>query len=379
MAQRFGPFVLDADAGLLTKDGVPVPLGHRGLVLLDVLVRSAGRAVGKAELLEAAWPSLAVEESNLTVQMSALRRLIGVQPDGGDWIATVPRVGYRFAGADLLLSVAAKGSEDSRPTIAVLPFASLSEDPEQSYFAEGLTDDIVAGLARLTWLNVTARAFAAGRRFGEASRELRDLGVRYVLEGSVRRSGDGMRIVCRLSEAESGRQVWTDTRNVHVSDFLTLQDAIAEAVIAAIEPRLYAVEYEHVRARPPESLDAWGLVVKAMPAVWTWGTVEAIVRAEVLLERAIRLEPDYARANSLLAWARGARVHLDPWWARQEDPHRRLSRHAHRQRGLLLAAVLLVVGDALGHPRLLRADLLRLQRVQRHRHRGVAAARLPAP
>jgi adenylate cyclase len=136
----------------------------------------------------------------------------------------------------------------------------------------------------------------------------RELGVRYVLDGSVRRSGRRLRIGAELSEASTGLQVWAERYDVDLADFFALQDQISESVIAAIEPRLYAAEHQRFESRSPDSLDAWGFVMRAMPYVWTWGSAQEIETAQALLKRAIDLDPGYARANSLLAWTQAALV-----------------------------------------------------------------------
>src|SRR5262249_16959021 len=128
------------------------------------------------------------------------------------------------------------------------------------------------------------------------------------LGGSVRRSGQRLRISAELSDASTGLQVWANRYDADVADFFALQDQIAESVIAAIEPRLYEAEHQRLQSRSPESLDTWGYVMKAKGGVWTWIWATEIDAAEALLRRAIDLEPDYARANSLLAWSQAARV-----------------------------------------------------------------------
>src|ERR1700754_1156128 len=135
----FGPFVLDSGAGTLLRNDDPVGVGSRGLKLLAALVGRPGEILGKAELMDAGWPGLAVEEGNLTVQIAQLRKLLGPAADGGEWIATVRRVGYRSAGA-----VAQRGSAKrpasplpDKPSIAVLPFVNLGNDPGQDSFADG--------------------------------------------------------------------------------------------------------------------------------------------------------------------------------------------------------------------------------------------------
>ena len=267
----------------------------------------------KSALMDAAWQGMAVEEGNLTVQVASLRKLLGPSAAGGDWIVTVPRIGYFFTGTVETVDGTGGPREqpaDPGPSIAVLPFANLSDDTEQQYFADGLAEDIITNLARLRWLFVSARnsSFIYRGKTVDAKQVGRELGVRYVLGGSVRRSGQRLRISAELSDASTGLQVWAERYDADLADFFALQDQIAESVIAAIEPRLYAAEHQRLQARSPESLDAWGFVMKAMPQVWTWFSAKEIDAAEALLKRAIDIDPEYARANSLLAWTHAGRV-----------------------------------------------------------------------
>ncbi len=315
-AQRFpfGAFVLDSGTGMLLRQDVPAPLGYRAALLLAALLRQPGEVLAKADLLDAAWPGIAVEEGNLTVQIAALRKLLGPAPEGGDWIATVPRVGYRFVGP-VARRESGGGADETveplrGPSIAVLPFANLGGDPEQDYFADGLAEDIITRMARLRWLFVSARnsSFTYKGRVVDVKTIGRDLGVRYVLEGSVRRAGGKLRASAQLNDAVRGMQVWAERYDGDDGDFFTLQDRISESVIAAIEPQLYAAENQRLRGRPPESLDAWGFVMRAMPYVWTWGSTQDIEIAQGWLARAVAVDPDYSRANGLLSWIAAAKV-----------------------------------------------------------------------
>jgi DNA-binding winged helix-turn-helix (wHTH) protein len=160
----FGPFVLDRRRGKLLREGQPVAVSSKGFQLLEALLGAAGRVLTKAELMRAAWGDTAVEESNLSVQIAALRKQLGPTTDGGDWIATIPRVGYRFVGFSAIEPMEGIGEpkvsgteREHRPSIAVLPFANLSGDKEQEYLADGITEDIITALTRFRWLFVIAR------------------------------------------------------------------------------------------------------------------------------------------------------------------------------------------------------------------------------
>ena len=159
----------------------------------------------------------------------------------------MPRVGYRFSGAvEPLAERAAEEPQEAAPSIAVLPFENLSQDVEQQHFADGLAEDIITRLSRLRWLFVSARnsSFTFRDKPLDAREIGRVLGVRYVLNGSVRRSGQRLRIGAQLSDASTGRQVWAERYDVELADFLSLQDEIAGSVIGAIEPQLYAAEHQ---------------------------------------------------------------------------------------------------------------------------------------
>ena len=236
------------------------------------------------------------------------------RPDGADWIATAPRVGYRFAGpVEALPERLADQPAEAAPSIAVLPFENLGQEIEQQHFADGLAEDIITRLSRLRWLFVSARNSSFTFRGKPLDiREIgRALGVRYVLNGSVRRSGQRIRIGAQLSDASTGGQVWADRYDVELADFFALQDEIAGSVIGAIEPQLYAAEHQRFRSRRPESLDAWGFVMKAMPYVWTWLSSKDMTTAQELLRSALDIRPDYPRAISLLAWTLATGVHRD--------------------------------------------------------------------
>jgi len=193
------------------------------------------------------------------------------------------------------------------PSIAVLPFTNMSGDPEQEFFADGMTEDIITALSRLRWLFVISRnsTFTYKGKAIDVREVSRDLGVRYVLEGSVRASGKRIRITGQLIDATSGKHIWAERYDRLLEDMFSVQDEITENVVAAIEPHLYAEEGLRARNKPPESIDTWGLVVSALTLVGK-ATRESNRQAQVLLRRAIAREPSYARAYAILSWA--------VWW-----------------------------------------------------------------
>src|SRR5258708_5301157 len=275
---EFGPFRLDTDAGILFHGAEPTPLGQRAVALLALLVRRAGA-----------------------------RRILKDLTGDARWIETLPRRGYRYVGP----AVAAPNSDrvaaaseaptltlPDRPSVAVLPFANLSGDAEQDYFADGMVDDIVTGLSRINWLFVIARnsTFIYKGRAVDVKEVGRELGVRYVLEGSVRKTGAWVRITGQLIDASTGVHVWAERYDRRSEDIFALQDEIALSVVGAIAPSVRRAELKRVKRKRPDSLDAYDLVLRAQPDVDS-GMPEQVTQALALLERSIALEPAYALAH----------------------------------------------------------------------------------
>jgi len=194
------------------------------------------------------------------------------------------------------------------PSIVVLPFANLSEDPEQAFLADGISEDLTTALSRLRWLFVIARnsAFAHKDRSVDVRAIARELGVRYALEGSVRRAGEHVRITAQLVDAEKGGHIWAERYDRRMDDIFAVQDEITGNIVASIEPQLYAREGYRAASKPPENVDVWGLVVRAIALVNQFGHREN-EEAQRLLRRALAIDPRYARAHAILSWAL--------WWA----------------------------------------------------------------
>jgi len=192
----------------------------------------------------------------------------------------------------------------SRPSIAVLPFTNMSGDLEQEYFADGISEDVITGLSRLHWFFVIARnsSFVYKGKAVDVKRVARELGVRYVLEGSVRKGGNRVRITAQLIDAATGNHLWADRYDGELTDIFELQDEIMKRVVAAIEPRLLEAEAIRSQSRTSENLDAWDLVMQANSLLWRLTKAEDEA-AIAMLNRAIERYPDYAPARSMLAFA----------------------------------------------------------------------------
>ncbi len=308
----FGPFSFDRSGKVLLRDGAPVDAGQRSIALLKALIEARGGTVTKSELLQTAWPDVVVDEGNLTVQIASLRKALGTGPDGGEWVITVPRVGYRLAASAPAAPAVHRADGASRhPMLAVLPFQNLSGDPEQAYFADGVVEDIITALSRFRSFAVAARQSSFVYR--GSTRDVRDvgreLGVRYVVEGSVRRSGDRLRIVAQLVDAEAGAHLWAKTFDGSMEDVFAFQDMITEQVAMIVSPRIEQAEIERVRRRAPESLDAYELFLRGLP-LYRAARVEENAQAFRLFMRATDLDPGYALATCYAATALHTRSNM---------------------------------------------------------------------
>jgi len=278
--------------------------------IAGIAVHIASRVMSAAEpgevLVSGTLRDLVVG-SGLTFRDRGVRELKGVP---GEWHL------WAFAGeeADVRLGKARPGEIDDRgarpvlplpdkPSIAVLPFANLSGDPEQEYFADGMVEDIITGLSRFKWVFVIARnsSFVYKSRTVDVKQVGRELGVRYILEGSVRKAGNRIRLAAQLIDAEAGAHIWAEQYERALDDVFAVQDELTSSVVGVIEPNLRKAEIERARRKRPESLDAYDLYLQALPLASTAMPDDADKALE-LLARAIEREPDYAAAHALIAW-----------------------------------------------------------------------------
>ncbi len=198
-----------------------------------------------------------------------------------------------------------------KPSIAVLPFENMSGDPEQEFFADGMAEEIITALSRYRWFFVIARnsSFTYKGRAVDVTRVAKELGVRYVLEGSVRKAGNRVRVTAQLIDATTGNHIWAERYDRELADIFALQDEITETIVTAVEPELGAVERERARRKPPENLDAWGSYQRALWRFFSDQTRDGLAEAKQLLERACDLDPGFATAYGELAWTHIADIH----------------------------------------------------------------------
>jgi TolB-like protein len=304
----FGPFQLDLERRTLIHNHLPLKLGSRALDVLCVLASAGGEVVSKEQLMTQVWPDLVVEENNLQVHISAVRKALEEGSGGDSFVVTVPGRGYRLIGLQSVGAVEPQSTDNAaRPTvpgtsIAILPFSNISGDAEQDYFADGIVEDIITGLSRISWLFVIARnsSFVFRDKDPDLRRTGRDLGCRYLVQGSVRKAGNRIRITAQLVESENGVCLWAERYDRLLDDIFVVQDDIAMNLIGVIEPNLRKIEIERVRRKRPESLDAYDLVLRALSIMGNFMPAGAD-QAIPLLQKAVKLEPDYAAAHAYLA------------------------------------------------------------------------------
>jgi TolB-like protein len=307
---KFGRFRLDPERRELSRDGVPMHLGARALDILCVLVSANGGIVTKGELMARVWNGLVVEESNIHVHVSALRKALEEGASGHNYVMTVPGRGYRFIGLQAPPPAAKheagtlqSPSLPDRPSIAVLPFPNLSDDPLQEYFADGMVEDIITALSRMRWLFVIARnsSFTYKGRAVDVKQVGRELGVRYVLEGSVRKAGNRVRITGQLIDTTTGAHLWADRFDGGLEDIFELQDEVTASVVSAMAPKLELAEIARSKQKPTESLDSYDLFLRGLASVYRW-TRGGVDEALKLFYQAIELDPNFATAHGMAAW-----------------------------------------------------------------------------
>jgi len=321
---------LDIERRELLRDGAPIPMQPQVFDLLVYLVQNRDRVVSKEDLIGLVWGGRTVSDSTFTSRVNAARTAIGDSGRDQKLIRTISRKGLRFVGTvqepensnrpegrlpEKSLERPRSGLPlPDRPAIAVLPFNNMSGEREQEYFSDGISEDIITALSKLRWLFVIARnsSFTYKGKSVHMKQVAEELGVRYLLEGSVRKSGDRVRITAQLNDVATGSHIWAERYDRDLADVFAVQDQITEAIVAAIEPQIYAAENFRARSKPPNSLDAWDLVMRALWHYWRVTRQDNMV-AQALLEKAITIDPNYGQALSVLATSHMSGVHLG--WA----------------------------------------------------------------
>ncbi len=320
MIYRFKTFELDTDRYELRDNQVPVPLEPQVFALLSLLVTNSDRMISKEEMIEQIWNGRVVSDSALSSRIKSLRRALGDDGKSQRLIRTVHGRGFRFVGDVETAkpdgaSNRATGTTDrdvsassekpiSKPAIAVLPFLNMSGDADQEYFSDAITQDIITNLSKHRWLDITARNTSFGYKGKSIDvRQLADeLGVDYVVEGSVRRSGDRIRVTAQLVDASTGTQRWSDRYDRDLKDVFAVQDEITAKIVARLEPEIGAAERQKVAKSVRRDLQAWECYHLGIYHFFKF-TADDNLEAQKLLQRSRELDPQFGEAHAWWAYA----------------------------------------------------------------------------
>lgn len=300
---RFGPFLFDPGRMTLARGSETMQIGNRAALLLQRLAEADGATVSKDRLMNAAWPGMAVEDGNLTVQIAGLRKLLGQDGEGRDWIVTVPREGYRLLAVN---GVPGRAPErgTTMPVLAVLPFRNLSQDADADYFADGVVADIITALSRFRSFRVVSRNTVFARRSHDTDirQAAADLGADYLVEGDIRRAGDRLRISVRLVPGDDGLTLWAERFDGTLEDVFAFQDQITEAVASRLRPALEQAETTRSLRDRPKSFAAYDVYLRALGLIGE-ESAEANLEAHALLLQALELEPNNPNMLAHAVWA----------------------------------------------------------------------------
>jgi TolB-like protein/Flp pilus assembly protein TadD len=309
----FEDCLLDTDRRELRRGDRLVGIEPQVFDVLIYLVENRERVVSKDDLIASVWRGRIVSESTLTSRINAVRKAIGDSGEKQNLIRTFARKGFRFvAPVDIRNEdIKTPGDQQSfvlevpkKPSIAVLPFSNMSGDPEQDPFIDGVTEEIITALSRVRWFFVIARGSTFAYKSSEISPQeiARELGVRYILTGSVRRAGDRIRVSAQLIDANSRSNVWARSYDRALSDIFSLQDEITQTIVGGIEPELSRAERERARVKQRDSVDAWSIYQRGMFHLYRY-TRDDLAQARNLFEKAIDLDADLGPAYSAIAEA----------------------------------------------------------------------------
>jgi TolB-like protein/cytochrome c-type biogenesis protein CcmH/NrfG len=324
----FSDYTLDVDRRELRCSSALIDVEPQVFDLLRYLVQNRDRVVSKDDLVAGVWDGRPVADSTIASRINAARKALRDSGRTQTLIRTIPRKGVRFVGD---VRTRPEGDEPAagavsagtmepvrpalralhRPAVAVLPFVNMSDDPEQEHFSNGISEDIITALAKLRSLSVSARC--ASFSYKGRSVDLRgigkELGVGYLVGGSVRKSGHRVRITAQLTDVTTGIQVWGERFDRGIDDAFAADDEITDAIVATIEPQVYAAENYHAQRKPPEGLDAWDLTVRALSHFWRLNWKDNLA-AQTLLKKAVAINPKHAQALAVLSFSHSCGAHM---------------------------------------------------------------------
>jgi len=348
---EFNDLKLDAELLEMTNSAGLVVVEPQVFSLLVYLIENRDRVVSKDDLISAVWQGRIVSDATLNTRINAARRAVGDSGKAQEVIRTYSRRGFRFVAdvqADTLKQAPAQPdhtidmSLPAKPSIAVLPFANMSNDPDQAYFADGITEDVIRALSRMRWLFVISRnsSFAYKDRTVSLATVSQELGVRYILEGSVRKAGQRLRITGELIDATSGHQIWADKYDGDLEDVFSLQDDITASISTTLISEITMAEITRVQKKHPASYNAWDHLMRALPLLHQLNA-SANDAAKAALQEAIKIDPDFVAPHVKLAWSYALEA-LHGWHKRGSSSLDQVDFHAQ-------AAIKLNPNDPGGH------------------------------
>jgi adenylate cyclase len=333
----FDDCALDTDLRELHRGSDLVPLTPQVFDLLDYLIRNRERVLSKDDLIEAIWNGRSVTDSALTTRINAARSAVGDNGKAQRLIKTLPRKGVRFVGVvreerRLADSEAAQGPErlarpafalPDKPSVAVLPFTNIDPDGDagRNYFSDGITEDIITELSRFSELFVIARnsSFRYKGKPVDVRQIGRELGVRYVLEGSIRRDGDRVRIAAQLVDATTAVHRWAERYDRELSDVFAVQDEVARTIVTILAAHVNKAEAERTLLKPPARWQAYDYYMRGadtLASYWSSVRAEDLYEARRLMEQSLAIDPGYARAYSTLST-----TYVIAWLNALDDDH----------------------------------------------------------
>ncbi len=307
---RIADLRVDPTLDEICKEGHTIKLEPKSMQLLICLAERAGEVLSVDELLDLVWKNVVVSPDSVYAAVAALRRTLGDDPKSPRYIANVARRGYRLIApvsrwvdppTESTSNPIVAPAPSDKPSIAVIPFLNLSGDPGQEYFSDGVTEDIITELSR--WRRISVRSRSASFRYRGAAVDMkqvaRELDVRFVVEGSVRRMGERIRISAQLIDAATGSHIWSEKFDRGLDEIFSVQDRVVQTIVSTLVGRVEASDTERARRKPPLSLAAYECVLKANSL--SWDDPEGGAEATRLVEKAIELDPGYALAHAVLA------------------------------------------------------------------------------
>ena len=303
----FEDFRLDTARGELSRGGMPIQIEPQVLDLITHFALKPGVVISRDDLIEAVWHGRIVSDSAISSRINAARAALGDDGATQRLIKTIPKRGFRFeaevsAGSTSLAS-ATRPATGGRPSIAVLPFENLSGDPEQRYFSDGITDDIITELSRYGELFVIARhsSFAFRGSPLPAGEIARELGVDYLVEGSIRRSGERIRVTARLIDPTRGVELWAERYDRDIQDIFEVQDEITSVIVNTLVGAIERQQHSRSLAKSEEAINAYDHFLRAVEL--NYQMVPAMTRAaRDEAKKALECDHGFARAHALLAW-----------------------------------------------------------------------------